>query len=215
MLVPADSVCAVGTAGGFTLIEAMVVLAILGTLLAFGVPRMTLWTLSSKAAQATEFYAEGFKLARQQALGHNAASRIVLTTNPGNGQLDWQVDLCFPVPGVPCSNESGNWSSTTAPAAGDPEGALGFTSVLRSASALPSAAIWQPSVLPEGSSSLYFNAAGWVDAGYAQRLSRIQFDPVASHAGRLHASALVVGLAGSVIKCDTGVAAGDARACPP
>jgi type IV fimbrial biogenesis protein FimT len=200
---------------GFTLIEAMVVLAILGTLLALGVPRMTLWTMSSKAAGATEFYAEGFKLARQQALGHNAASRIVLTTNAGNGQMDWQVDLCFSAPGVPCSNESGSWSSATAPAGGDPEGAAGFRSVLRSASALPSAAIWQPSVLPEGSNSVYFNASGWVDADFGQRLSRIQFDPIASHAGTLHASALVVGLAGSVIKCDPGAAAGDARTCPP
>lgn len=200
---------------GFTLIEVMVVLAILGTLLAFGVPRMTLWSLSSKAAGATEFYAEGFKLARLQALGRNAASRIVLTTNAGNGQMDWQVDLCFPAPGVPCSNESGNWSSTTAPAAGDPEGAAGATSVFRSASALPPAAILQTSALPEGSSSVYFTASGWVDTDFGQRLNRIQFDPIASHAGRLHASALVVGLAGSVIKCDPGAGAGDARTCPP
>jgi type IV fimbrial biogenesis protein FimT len=201
--------------GGFTLIEAMLVLVILGILLSFGVPRMTLWTLSGKAAGATEFYAEGFKLARQQALSHHAASRMVLTTNAGNGQMDWQVDLCFPMPGVPCNNESGNWSSTMAPADGDPEGAAGFRSVFRSASALPSAALLQPSVLPEGSNSVYFNALGWVDTTFLQTLNRIQFDPVASDAGRLHASALVVSLAGSVIKCDPGVAASDARACPP
>jgi type IV fimbrial biogenesis protein FimT len=199
--------------GGFTLIEAMVVLTIVGFLLAVGVPRMTLWTLSSKAAAATEFYAEGFKLARQQALARNAASRLVLTVNADNGQMDWQVDLCFPTPGLPCSNESGDWSSTAAPAGGDPSGAM--TSVFRSASALPPATILQPSVLPEGSNSVYFNASGWVDAQFGQRLIRIQFDPAASYAGRLHASALVVGLAGSVIKCDPGVAASDARACPP
>jgi type IV fimbrial biogenesis protein FimT len=203
------------TMRGFTLIEAMVALAILGFLLAVGIPRMTLWTLSSKAMAATEFYAEGFKLARQQALGHNAASRLVLTVNAGNGQMDWQVDLCFPTPGVPCSNESGDWSSTAAPAGGDPQGAAGTASVFRSASALPSATILQPSVLPEGSSSVYFSASGWVDTQFGQRLSRIQFDPAASYAGRLHASALVIGLAGSVIKCDPGVAVSDARACPP
>jgi type IV fimbrial biogenesis protein FimT len=205
----------VGAVRGFTLIEAMLVLAILGILLSFGLPRMTLWTFSGKAAGATEFYAEGLKLARQQALGHNAVSRIVLTTNAANGQMDWQVDLCFPVPGVPCSNESGNWSGTTTPAGGDPEGAAGFRSVFRSAGALPSAALLQPSTVPEGSNSVYFNAAGWVDSTFVQPLNRIQFDPVADHGGRLHASALVVGLAGSVIKCDPGVAASDARACPP
>ena len=215
MQAPGCAVLGVGEMRAFTLIETMVVLAILGILLSFGVPRMTLWTLSNKAAAATEFYAEGFKLARQQALGHHAASRLVLTVNAGNGQMDWQVDLCFPMPGVPCSNESGNWSGTAAPADGDPEGAAGSRSVFRSASALPSAAVLQPSVLPEGSNSVYFNATGWVDTDFGQRLSRIEFVPATSYAGHLHASALVVSLAGSVIKCDPGVAASDARACPP
>ncbi len=215
MQAPGCAACKVGQMRAFTLIETMLVLVVLGILLSFGVPRMTLWTLSGKAASATEFYAEGFKLARQQALGHHAASRMVLTVNTGNGQMDWQVDLCFPMPGVPCSNESGDWSGTTVPAGGDPEGAAGSRSIFRSANALPSAAILQPHLLPEGSNSVYFTASGWVDTGFGQRLSRIQFDPAASHAGRLHPSALVVSLAGSVIKCDPGVAVGDARACPP
>ncbi len=200
---------------GYTLIEVLVVLAIFGVLLAMGVPRMTLWILSVKAEAATELYAAGFKLARQQALLHNASTRLVLLPNAGNGQMDSQVDLCFPAPGLPCSDESGAWSTTTSVASGDPEGAAGFTSVFASASALPSAAILQPSVLPEGSSSVYFNASGWVDTTFGQRLIRMQFDPAPAYAGQLRASALVIGLAGSVIKCDPGVVAADSRACPP
>lgn len=200
---------------GFTLIEALVVLAIFGVLLALGVPRMTLWILSTKAQAATELYAAGFKLARQQALSHNAVTRLVLLPNAGNGQMDWQVDLCFSRPGVLCSNESGAWSTTTTVASADPEGTGGFTSVFAAADALPSAAILQPSLLPEGSTSVYFNASGWVDTTFGQRLSRMQFDPAPAYAGQLRASALVIGLAGGVIKCDPAAAATDSRACPP
>jgi type IV fimbrial biogenesis protein FimT len=80
---------------------------------------------------------------------------------------------------------------------------------------LPSSALLQPSVLPEGSNSVYFTSAGWVDTGFGQRLSRMQFDPSPAYAGQLPASALVIGLAGSVIKCDPTVVAADSRACPP
>ena len=200
---------------GFTLIEALVVLAIFGILLALGVPKMTLWMLSSKAAAATELYAEGFRLARQQALSHNAASRIVLTSNAGNGQMDWQVDICFLKPGVPCTDESGAWSATDAAAPGDPEGGAGFKSVFRSASALPPSYVLQPTLLPQGGTSVYFTSLGWVDTTFDQRLTRIQLDPTDRYKADLPASALAVSLAGTVIKCDASVAITDSRACPP
>ncbi|CDG83471.1 pilus assembly FimT family protein [Janthinobacterium agaricidamnosum] len=199
---------------GFTLLELMVVLVIFGILLAVGVPKMASWSLSNKAAGATELYAEGFKLARQQALGHNAASRIVLTPNALNGQMDWQVDICFPKPGVPCSDQSGSWSTTTAQAVGDPEGAAGFTSVFRGASALPAATVLVPTLSPEGTSSVYFTSLGWVDTSFDQRLSRLTFDPAAAYAATLRSSALVVTLAGTVSKCDPKVAVTDSRGCP-
>lgn len=203
-----------GTAG-FTLIETLIGLAILGILLAFGVPEMALWLLKTKAASATELYAEGFKLARRQALSHNAASRVVLTPNVENGQMDWQVDICFIQPGVPCTDASGAWSTTSASASGDPEGAAGFTSVFRSAAALPQSDVLRPTLLPEGSSSVYFTALGWVDTAFEQRLTRIQLDPNLNYAADLPASALTISLAGSVIRCDPNVAITDSRACPP
>ncbi|MDC8759986.1 pilus assembly FimT family protein [Janthinobacterium fluminis] len=202
-------------AGGFTLLELMVVLVIFGVLLAVGVPRMTSWTLATKAGAATELYAEGFKLARQQALSHNAASRIVLTPNLLNGQYDWQVDICFPQPGLPCSNSTGVWSTISAPAGADPEGAAGYVSVFRSAAALPQSEVLLPALLPEGASSIYFTALGWVDTTFPQRLTQIRFDPTPAYAANLRASAVTVNLAGTAAKCDPLVAVTDSRACPP
>lgn len=200
---------------GFTLLELMVVLVIFGILLAVGVPRMNAWSMSNKAAFASELYAEGLRIARQQALSHNAASRLVLSTNQQNGQSDWQVDLCFPAPGVPCSNESGSWSSTTAIAGGDPEGASGYKSIFRVATALPSNKILVPSTLPEGATSVYFTSLGWVDTNYGQRLSQLRFDPGVDYRAVLRSTALVVTLAGMVSKCDPTVAVTDSRGCPP
>ncbi|HEV7813688.1 MAG TPA: type II secretion system protein [Janthinobacterium sp.] len=209
--------------GGFTLIEALVTLAIFSILLAIGVPAMSTWTLANKAASATELYAEGIRTARQQALTHNAYSRFVLSPNVVNSQLDWQVDICFPSNGLICDDSTGNWSSTTAAAADDPEGATGYKSVFRSASGLPTAEVLQPTLSPQGSTSVYFNSLGWVaptaSTSPSTPLAQIRFDPAAAYASVLHASAVAITLAGNAIKCDPSVGAGavthDSRACPP
>jgi type IV fimbrial biogenesis protein FimT len=200
---------------GFTLMEAMIVLAIIGTMLAIGVPNMTSWLRTSRAMAATEFYAEGFKLARAEALKHNSASRIALTENSANGQLDWQVDLCFPTASVPCSSESGAWSTPTASAAGDPEGAGGFRSVFRTAAGLPDSSVLAQSLSPSGATDVYFTSLGWVDTVFSPRLRRIDLAPAAAHAGTFPSAAVVITLAGLATKCDPTVAASDSRACPP
>ncbi len=87
---------------GFTLVEAMIGLAIVGIALAIGIPATGNWMRANKVKGAGEFYAEGFRLARTEAIKHKSASRIVLTTNPVSGQLDWQVDICFPTSAAPC-----------------------------------------------------------------------------------------------------------------
>jgi len=202
-------------ARGFTLIEMMVVVAILGIVLAVGIPKMTNWVATNKAASASEFYLEGFRLARQEALGHNAASRIVLTTNASTGQYDWQVDICFPTAAVPCSDTSGTWSDTATAASGDPEGTDGFKSVARPAVSLPPTSVVAPTLLPANSFSIYYTSLGWVDTGFAGRMSRIQLDPGPGYTNDLPSMAVVVTLAGMASKCYPNVDSSDARACPP
>lgn len=201
--------------GGFTLLESLVALAILGGLLAFGAPRMAAWVNASRAASAAQFYAEGFALARAQALSHNSASRLVLSENAGNGQLDWQVDICFPRPETPCNEDSGDWSSVLQPAPRDPEGAAGFKSVLRRADALPGKDVLLQTVGPDDADAVYFTPVGWVDTTVAPRLERIDLEPATAHEGDFTPAAVVLGLAGIAARCQPDAPQTDPRRCPP
>ncbi|MBJ7310644.1 Tfp pilus assembly protein FimT/FimU [Rugamonas sp. CCM 8940] len=201
--------------GGFTMVELMIALVVFAFMLALGVPNMSKWVLASKARSASEFYVDGFARARREAVAHNARSRIVLSPNVGNGQMDWQIDLCFPVPGTPCSQVSGVWSTPATAAPNDPQGAAGYKSVLRGADALPQSDALVPTLTPEGSSEIYYTELGWVDTGFAQRLSRLQLAPSTQLAAEVPTVALVVTLAGLATKCDPTVPAGDSRGCPP
>lgn len=202
-------------ARGFTLIEMMIALVIMGVLLAIGIPNMAAWMVASKARSASEFYLEGFSKARREAISHNSASRIVLSVNASNGQLDWQVDICFPVPGTPCNPSSGVWSTTSTQAANDPQGTAGYTSVFRSASSLPTSEVLVPAISPEGATDVYYTALGWVDTSVGNRLTRLRLDPDARHTREVPVVAVAVSLAGMPSKCDPTKLAGDSRACPP
>lgn len=200
---------------GFTLVELMIGLAIFGFFMAVGIPNMSNWLLAAKARGASEFYVDGFALARRQAVMHNASSRIVLSPNGTNGQMDWQIDICFPAPGVPCNANSGVWSTVTTVAANDPQGAAGFTSVLREADGLPQSELLVPAIQPEGASAVYYTALGWVDTTVGNRLTRLSLSPAPGFTKEVPPVALVVTLAGMASKCNPTSPPGDSNACPP
>ena len=200
---------------GLTMIELLIAMAIFAFLLALGVPTMTNWVLQSKAASAGEFYGDGFGTARRQAVSRNAVSRIVLTPNVNNGQMDYQIDVCYPTPGTPCNPQSGAWSTPEAPAANDPMGTAGYLSLFNSAGTLPQSDVLVPTIEPDGANAVYFTPLGWVDASAGTRLSRIRLDPAARYQGQIPPVALVVTLAGMASKCNPTIAAPDSRACPP
>lgn len=198
---------------GFTLVEALIALAVFAVLLAIGVPRMADWVAATKAAAASQFYAEGLSMARAKALAHNSASRLVLTRNAASGQFDWQVDLCFPTPEQPCSDAAGDWS--TVEDGVKPEGSAGdgFTSVARSAESLPPAGRLSVSAGPDGASAVYFTPLGWVDTRIDERLMRIDLAPAAG-AEPFPASSVVLTLAGIATQCKPDAADDDSRRCP-
>lgn len=198
---------------GFTLIEAMVALCIAAILLSVGVPRMADWLARNRAVGTVEFYAEGLRQARQEAVSHNSASRFLLVENTTTGQFDWRIDICFPTPAEPCSDVGGAWSTPTDPAANDPAGANGYRSVLRSADSLPDTGTVTLGLTPSGADQIYFTPVGWVDPGVNPRLERLTV--ASTHSGRFPAAALAVSLAGLASKCEPAAPAGDSRRCPP
>jgi type IV fimbrial biogenesis protein FimT len=199
---------------GFTLIELLVTITIFGVMLAIGIPNAGSWLLANRARSVSEFYAEGFGMARREAIAHNTASRISLTPNENNGQMDWQIDLCYVGADTQCLPGQDGWSTTDTPSANDPLGATGYRSVRRLAGGLPSGEVL-PSVQPEGSSQVYYTALGWVNTTFAERLTQLRLTPAGKYASEVPTVALNITLAGMAVKCDPTVTVHDSRACPP
>jgi type IV fimbrial biogenesis protein FimT len=214
-LIPSPGRRARAPARGFTLIELLVTIAIFAIMLAIGIPNASNWLLANRARSASEFYAEGFALARREAVSFNTLSRISLTPNVNNGQLDWQVDICFVSLATACGPDEEGWSTTTTPAANDPQGAAGYLSVFRAADPLPPVEVLQPSTLPLNSSQVYYTSLGWVNTNFAANLTQLRLDPAARYAGEVPVVALTITLAGMPSKCDPTLPASDNRACPP
>jgi type IV fimbrial biogenesis protein FimT len=202
-------------AGGFTLIEALVALAVLAVLVAMAVPRLSGWRQARKAEAAAAFYKEGFQLARAQAVSHRSASRLVLGDNALTGQMDWRVDICYPTPSTPCSDRSGGWSTATGAAAGDPDRASGFRSVARSADSLAATNDVMLTLSPADANAVYFTPLGWIDGSVAPHVARIDLAPALGRQGAFKPLAVVLTPAGTASVCDPGIAAHDSRGCPP
>jgi len=203
-------------AGGFTLVEAMIALAIMAIMLAVGIPRMSDWLAATKANAAGGFYAEGFTLARAQALSNNSASRLVLGRNTVSGQYDWQVDVCFPTQDAPCSETSGSWSTASAAVKAAQDSGDGVKSVVRSAESLPGTSRLSVTPGPDGDTAVYFTPLGWVDTRIATRMMRIDLAPAsgAGAANGFRPSSVVLTLAGVAARCEPNAALNDSRRCP-
>jgi len=202
-------------ARAFTLIEAAVVVAIMGILLAIGLPSMANWLLGRKALAAAVFYQDGLTLARNSAIAHNSHSRLVLSENAANGKMDWRVDICFPTSDTPCNDDAGSWSTTTTDADNDPDPAHGFRSIARGAGTMPGEGDLALTVGPSGATEVYFTPLGWVDTTVAPHLTRIDLAPALGRANAFAPLSVVLTLAGIASVCNPAAAAHDVRGCPP
>jgi type IV fimbrial biogenesis protein FimT len=77
-------------AGGFSLIELMIVLAIMGLLLVLGVPSFSLLLQNAQVRTAAESVENGLNLARTEAVRRNARVSFNLNTPSSN---DWTVSV--------------------------------------------------------------------------------------------------------------------------
>jgi len=90
------------TSRGFTLIELVIVLAIMAVLLVLGLPVMSEWMADSRVRVATESVQTGIMLARAEAIRRNAPVRFQLTSSLDDsctlsaGGANWVVSLDDP-----------------------------------------------------------------------------------------------------------------------
>jgi type IV fimbrial biogenesis protein FimT len=212
-------------AAGFSLIELMIAIAIVGILLLLGMPSLSTAVERAKLNSLAGFYLDGLRLARNGALQKNGASRFVLTQN-ANGQYDWTVDWCFPTSLNPCDTAGAAvWSTTAAAASGDINAGNLSYSVFRSASSQPPTAKVSVTLTDNAGNvgatlAIYYNAQGWVNTGVQPFLRRLRFDADASfnpNAATLDVrpAAIAINLSGVAERCDPLAAAADSRACSP
>jgi type IV fimbrial biogenesis protein FimT len=199
-------------ADGFTVIEMATVVAILGIIAAIGYPGMSNWLLTRRAQAAASYYMEGLSLARNMAIEHNSASRFVLSQNASTGQMEWQIDICFPTSAARCDDTNGTWSTLTT-AVNDPLGAA-FKSVTRSAAGMPASNQIQLTLAPTGQTSAYFTPLGWVDTTVSPQLNRVVVAPASTRTGAFAPTAVALTLAGVASRCDPAASGVNPRRCP-
>lgn len=84
---------------GFSLVELMVVVAVIGFLLATGLPSFNTWIQNSKIRGAAEAVLSGLQSARSEAIRRNA--RVTFTLLPAGGTLLWTVGCSTVTPTCP------------------------------------------------------------------------------------------------------------------
>lgn len=193
---------------GFTILEVMISITILGIMMATGLPSLFSWMAASRANALPEFYLDGLRRARDGAIKYNSASRLVLTTNASNGQFNWQVDWCSPISTDACSDVSGAWSTTTSlvsTVAGQPPG----PSIFRSAAGLPASTLLALAT-NDDTTEVYFTSLGWINAG----VQNIRQFTIAPSTAEILPVQIFITLAGIAERCNPTLAATDSRGCP-
>ncbi len=76
---------------GFTIIELMVAITIIGLALMLGLPSMTAWLQSSQIRTGAESVQSGLQLAKAEAVRRNVNVQLSLTSLAGSGAPDWTV----------------------------------------------------------------------------------------------------------------------------
>ena len=94
--------CRLGAVEGFSLIELLITLAVLGIVLAIGLPNVSVWIQNTQLKTAAEAMVSGLQLARAEALRRNTSVRFQLVSSLTSGCAyanagpDWVVSLTDP-----------------------------------------------------------------------------------------------------------------------
>ena len=103
---------------GLSLIEMLVVVAIVGILAAAGIPSFNEWIQNTQIRTAAESIASGLQTARAEAIRRSTPIEFTLIGNGGAGETGWQIverNTGLPLQSAPASEGSRNATLATTP----------------------------------------------------------------------------------------------------
>jgi type IV fimbrial biogenesis protein FimT len=199
---------------GFTLIEFLIVIVIMGILVTLGLNSIVSSVARARVEAVPEFYIDGLRRAREGAIKYNGAARLALSTSGSNGQFDYQIDWCSPIAGTACSDTIGTWSTTSSPVSATPGQPPG-PSIQQSAAGLPPSSLIAPSA-SNGQTEVYFNSLGWLNTSVANAtVANIRWLRFVPTDAQILPTQVSITLSGIAVRCYPTVASTDSRSCPP
>ncbi len=199
---------------GFTIIEVMISLVVLGVLLALGAPGFVEWLQNQQIRGAAEATLNGLQVARGEAVRRNTPVRFQLVTDLTsscvleNDSLNWVVSLADPT-GV-CD---------AAPGAAPAQIVQKRTSAEGSPNAV-ALAVFVPSPpaapAPQAASTVTFAALGNIvaNADGTPSINKIDVTNPNVPPGAMRPLRIVVNAGGSMRMCDPALALPEPRGCP-
>jgi type IV fimbrial biogenesis protein FimT len=191
---------------GFTLIELMIVITVIGVLLAVGLPEASNWIQNSKIRARSESISNGLQLARAEAVRRNTRIQLMLTNSIPNA-----ATLPALAAGNTGSTTGVNWAVMTYQPTGVYTAADfvqgGGNEVTASSAAVSST-----------DATVIFNGLGRTDIGAANLTIQVT-NPTGgacvTASGPMRCLNVVVLPGGQIRMCDPSIAtgAGDTRAC--
>jgi type IV fimbrial biogenesis protein FimT len=177
---------------GFTLIELMITVALLGVLAVLGMPSYQEWMQNTRIRTTAESIQNGLQLARAEAVKRNA--RVVFTLAIDSS---WTVGCVTPV------------------ADNDGDGVADCPAAIQSRSAAEGSSSDIALVLtPDGVNTVTFNSLGQVaPIPAAASFTQVDIDSNALVAEMSRNLRVTLGVGGNTRMCDPNLAATDTRAC--
>ncbi len=188
------------SAHGFSVIELLVGMILLGVLMAIGIPGFTDYLRNARVRTTAESVLNGLQLARAEAVRRNTTARFQLVTS-----LDNNCALNVAGPNWVVSVDNAAGLCATAPSDAVPPRIVQIRSGAEGSSATTIAA---------GRAEVVFNSLGRVPAGNVNiDVSSATGAACAANGGPVRCLRMVVSPGGQIRLCDPALRPGDAQAC--
>jgi len=210
---------------GFTIIEVMITLAVIGVLLGLGAPGFIEWLQNQQIRAAAEATLNGLQVARGEAVRRNTPVRFQLVSDLTSScvlasdsvsapvSVSWVVSLADPTGACDATTDSGQPVPPPGRILQRRTSAEGSPNAVARSVFVPS-----PPAAPaaQAASTVTFAALGNVVANADGTPSIVKIDVTNPNVSptAMRALRLVVNSGGSIRMCDPALAASDTRGCP-